>query len=92
MITYTFPFNINQNILKMQTINNQSITHKGGGKNSTHKNYISLSRDESAAIKGLLMFLIILGHNAVFTNLIKYIVFCNKFFIFFIMWLQLTFG
>ena len=54
----------------MQTVNNQPITNRGG-QNSTHKNYISLNRDESAAIKGLLMFLIILGHNAVFTNSLK---------------------
>lgn len=33
--------------------------------------YISLSRSESAAIKGILMFLIILGHNALFTSYFK---------------------
>ena len=32
---------------------------------------ICLSKNESNAIKGLLMFLIVLGHNAVFTNTIK---------------------
>lgn len=32
---------------------------------------ISINRDESGAIKGLLIFLIVLGHNALFTNSIK---------------------
>lgn len=32
------------------------------------KEYINLNKEQSAAIKGLLIFLIVLGHNAVFTN------------------------